>query len=99
MAIIVEEEKKQSHVFTVAGWLSFLAIAAAAVYYIFFSSSQAALLPSSGGLSAIAPLTQSVVQPQDVENNATLKAFHTTITAPTSTGPASTTRPNPFLAP
>jgi predicted transcriptional regulator len=99
MAIIIEEEKKKSHIFTVAGWLAFLAVAAVAVYYIFFSSPQAALLPSSGGLSAIAPLTQSAVQPQSVENSAALQALHTTITAPTSTGPTPKMRPNPFLAP
>jgi hypothetical protein len=100
MAIIVEEEKKGSrHMFSLVGWVVFLLIAAAAVYYIFFASAPAVVLPSTGSLSAIAPLTQSAVQPQDVENSAALQALHTTVAVPTSTGPASVTRPNPFLAP
>ena len=100
MAIIVEEEKKTtSHIFSIAGWLAVLVIAAAAVYYIFFAAPQPVTLSSAGGLSVIAPLTQSAIQPQDVEGSSALQALHTTITAPTSTGPVSVKRSNPFLAP
>jgi capsule polysaccharide export protein KpsE/RkpR len=100
MAIIVEEEKKKSHIFSLVGWLTFLVIAAVAVYYIFFASPQTVTLSSSAsGLSAIAPLTQSAVQPQTVENSAALQALKTTIATPTSTGPVSVTRQNPFIAP
>ncbi len=99
MAIVVEEEKRQSHIFSIVGWLAFLAVAAAGVYYIFFAAPESVTLPASGGLSVLAPLTQSAVQPQDVENSAALQALHTTIVSPTSTGPTSVGRQNPFLAP
>jgi hypothetical protein len=99
MAIIVEQEKKNTHIFSLVGWIVFLVVAAASVYYIFFAPAPAVVPSAAGNLSAIAPLTQSKIQPQDVENNATLKALHTTVAVPTSTGPASVTRQNPFIAP
>lgn len=100
MAIIVEEEKKQrSHVFGLAGWLAFLAVIAAAVYYLFFATPPSVTLTAAGSLSSIATLTQSAVQPQDVENSAALQALHTTVAVPTSTGPAAVSRTNPFIAP
>lgn len=99
MAIVVEQEKKNSHIFSIAGWLVFLVAAAAAVYYLFFAPAPSVTLPASGGLSTIAPLTQSPVQPQDVENSAALQALHSTVPAPTSTGPVSVGRSNPFIAP
>jgi hypothetical protein len=100
MAIIVEEKKQnRASVFNLVGWLALLGVAMVAIYYIFFAAAPTVTIPSLGGLNTIAPLTQSAVQPQTVENSVALQALSTTITAPTSTGPASVTRPNPFLAP
>lgn len=100
MAIVVEgEEKKQSHMFAIAGWFVFLAVAAAGAYFVFFAPVVAEPIPASGGLSGIAPLAQSPVQPQNVENSSALTSLHTTIPAPTSTQPAAVGRTNPFIAP
>ena len=102
MAIIVDEEKKPTHIFAILMWLSFLAIAIVAVYYIFFAAPQTEVLPISGGLSAIAPLAgDSVSQPQDIIKTAAFQAIlqGTTIQPPSSTGPAAVGRPNPFLSP
>jgi hypothetical protein len=100
MAIIVEEkQQKRAPIFNLVGWLALLGAAAVAVYYIFFATAPVVTLPALGGLNTIAPLTQSAVQPQTLESDPTLQAFHTTIAKPTSTGPASVTRPNPFITP
>ena len=100
MAIVVEgEQKRDSHVFAIAGWFVFLAAAATGAYFVFFAPATAQPIPGSGGLSTIAPLAQSPVQPQSVENSSALAALHTTIPSPTSTAPASVGRTNPFIAP
>jgi hypothetical protein len=101
MAIIVDEEKKPTHIFAILGWLGFLVVATVAVYYIFFAAPQAAVLPTTGSLSALAPLASSTIQPQDVINEPAFQAIlkGTTIQPPSPTGPASVKRANPFLSP
>lgn len=99
MAIVVEEEKKNSHVFGVVGWLVFIVALAAAAYFVFLAPVPEAPLPISGGLNSIAPLASSPIQPQTVESNPVLTSLSTTITAPTSTGPVAVKRSNPFVAP
>lgn len=81
------------------GWLVFLVVLAAAIYFMFFAPAPDVTLPAAGGLSAVAPLVQSPVQPQTVEADPVLAGLHTTVPAPTSTGPAALVRPNPFLVP
>ena len=99
MAIVVEEDRKQSHIFAIAGWFVIFIMIAATAYYLFFAPPTVTPATPSGGLGSIAPLASSPVQPQSVEQNAALTALHTTIAAPTSTGPAAVGRSNPFLAP
>ncbi len=99
MAIVVEEDRKKSPMLGVAGWLVFVVILAAAAYFMFFAPAPQVTLPLAGGLSAVAPLVQSPVQPQTVEADPVLGSLHSAISAPTSTGPAALNRPNPFLAP
>lgn len=100
MAIVVEEEKKNSsHVFAVAGWIVFLILIAVAGYYLFLAPPVAVSGQAAGALSSIAPLAQSPVQPQAVEKSAVLASLHSSAATPTSTGPAPVGRSNPFLAP
>jgi len=101
MAIIIDEEKKPTHLFAIFAWLAFLIVASIAVYYIFFAVPQATLLPAAGNLSALAPLASSTVQPQDVINSPAFQAIlqGTTVQPPSSTGPVSVGRPDPFLSP
>lgn len=101
MAIVVEGEKKpQTPIFSIVGWLAILAIAAAAVYYIFFAQPEFVVLVPTGGLSAIAPLTQqSSTLSQTAANEAALNTLHTTVPSPIPTGPAAVGRTNPFIAP
>jgi hypothetical protein len=99
MAIVVEEEKKSSPMFAVAGVLVFIVVIGAAAYYLFIAQPTPAIVPSSGGLSAIASLTTSPVQPQDIESSTVLASFHTSVSAPTSTGPIGVGRLDPFVAP
>jgi hypothetical protein len=101
MAIIIDEEKKPTHVFAILAWLGFLIVISVAVYYIFFAAPQVAVLPTTGSLSAIAPLASSTIQPQDVINSPAFQAIlkGTTIPAPSSTGPVSVGRSNPFVSP
>ena len=101
MAIIIDEEKKPTHIFAIVAWLGFLIVISVAVYYIFFAVPEAAVLSTSENLSAIAPLANSAVQPQDVISGTAFQAIlhGTTIQPPSSTGPASKGRSNPFLSP
>jgi len=101
MAIIVDEEKKPTHIFAIASWLGFLIVVSVAVYYIFFATPEAAVLPTAGNLNSIAPLTTSAVQPQDIINSPAFQAIlhGTTIQPPSATGPAQKGRSNPFLSP
>jgi hypothetical protein len=101
MAIIVDEEKKPTHIFAILAWLGFLIVAGAAVYYIFFAVPQVVAPPAIGSLSAIAPIASSSINPQTVVSSPAFQAIlqGTTIPAPSSTGPVSVGRPNPFLSP
>lgn len=101
MAIVVDEEKKPTHIFAILSWLGFLVVVAVAVYYIFFAAPQATILPATGGLNTIAPLANSAVQPQTVIASPAFQAIlkGTTIQPPSPTGPATKGRPNPFLSP
>lgn len=102
MAIVIDEaQRKPTHIFAILSWLGFLVVVSVAVYYIFFATPQAAILPTTGGLSAIAPLANSAVQPQDVISSAAFQAIlhGTTIQPPSPSGPATKGRSNPFLAP
>ena len=101
MAIIVDEERKPTHIFAIASWVGFLVVVSVAVYYIFFAAPEAAVLPTTGSLSVIAPLTNSAVQPQDIINSAAFQSIlhGTTIQPPSATGPALKGRSNPFLSP
>jgi hypothetical protein len=101
MAIIVDEERKPTHIFAIVAWLGFLIVVSVAVYYIFFAVPQAAVLPTTGGLSTLAPLASTTIQPQDVINSAAFQAIlkGTTIQPPSASGPATKGRQNPFLSP
>lgn len=101
MAIIVDEERKPTHIFAILAWLGFLIVAGAAVYYIFFAIPEAAVLPTTGSLSTLAPLASSTVQPQAVIASPAFQAIlhGTTIQPPSPSGPASKGRTNPFLSP
>ncbi len=99
MAIVIEEEKKTSHVWNLLGWFVFLGVIALAVYYVFFAVPPATIVPMPSNLSAIAPLAASSLSPQSLEQNPSLQALHTTIAQPSAQGPAPVGRPNPFVSP
>lgn len=99
MAIIVEEGKKKTNILGVAAWLVFLVIIGAAVYYIFFAQPQLVAIPATGPLDAIAPIASSSLDAQSLTGSASFQALQSTVTLPTSTGPAAVGRPNPFIAP
>lgn len=99
MAIIVEEGEKRTDLFGIVGWLVFLGIAAAAVYYVFFAQPELVAIPSSGSLSAIAPITQTPVHPAAVIQSPTFQTLKSAITLPSPQGPAGVGRTNPFIAP
>ncbi len=99
MAIIVDEGEKKTNIFGIIGWLVFLCIAGAAVYYVFFAQPQLVVIPSTGSLSAIAPIAQVSLQPDAVIQNPAFQALTNTIPLPTPQGPVPVGRTNPFIAP
>ena len=99
MAIIVEEEKKGSNIITLLGWIVVLAIIIAAAYYIFFVEPPSAIILPTGTLQTVGSLPATAVNPQDVVNNDEFQALQQYVAEPTSTGPASIGRQNPFIAP
>ena len=99
MAIVIEEEKKSSNILAVFGWLVVLAMIGAAIYYVFFVEPPSAIILPSGTLQSLGSLPASGVNPQDVVNNDEFQALQQYISEPTSTGPVSVGRQNPFVAP
>ncbi len=99
MAIIVEEEQKKSNLFSIIGWLMFLAIAGATIYYVFFAQPELVIIPASGTIGTIAPITQTALHPETVVQNPAFQALKSTITLPLAQGPAAVGRTDPFIAP
>jgi hypothetical protein len=99
MAIVVEEGEKRTNILGVIGWVVFLGVAGAAIYYVFFAQPQLVVIPSSGSLSAIAPITQISLHPETVVQAPAFQALKSTITLPTPQGPAAVGRADPFIAP
>jgi hypothetical protein len=99
MAIIVEEEKKSNNILALLGWVVVLAIIVAAVYYVFFVEPPSAIILPTGNLQSVGSLPATAVSPQDVVNNEEFQALQQYVAEPTSTGPVSVGRQNPFIAP
>jgi hypothetical protein len=100
MAIVVEEEKKgSSNALTYLGWIVVLVIIGAAVYFIFFVEPPSAIILPTGTLQSVGSLPVSGVNPANVVNNTEFQALQQYIAEPTSTGPVSVGRPDPFIAP
>ena len=99
MAIIIEEEKKSSNILAVLGWIVVLAIIVAAIYYIFFVEPPSAVILPTGTLQSVGSLPVAGVNPENVVQNDEFQALHQYVSEPTSTGPVSVGRQNPFIAP
>jgi hypothetical protein len=99
MAIVIEEEKKSSNIFSFLGWLVVLAIIAVAIYFIFFVEPPSAIILPTGTLESVSSLPINGVNPQDVVNNEEFQALQQYVAEPTSTGPITHGRSNPFIAP
>jgi hypothetical protein len=99
MAIIVEEEKNRSNLAAVVGWIVILGIVLAAVYYIFFAAPAAVIVTPPAGFQNISAITQVNFNPASVTSSTSFQALKQYVSEPTSTGPASVGRPDPFLLP
>jgi len=101
MAIVIEENgsSNRNGIFGIIGWLVFLAIAGVAVYYVFFAQPELVSIPATGSLGTIAPIAQLSLDPQSVVNSPAFQALTSTIPLPTTSTPATVSRPDPFLAP
>jgi len=99
MAIIVEEDKGKSNIGKIVGALAILGIIGASVYYIFFAAPELVIIAPTGALSTIAPIAQVSLHPEDVINSASFQALKPGIPAPSSTGPGTVGRSNPFILP
>jgi hypothetical protein len=99
MAIIIEEEKKQSVGWAAIGWLFVAVIVLVAAYYLFLAQPEVASVPPPSNLSALAPLSQITVTPQDVISLESFKALVSSTLSVASSGPAGVGRANPFISP
>ncbi len=99
MAIVIEEEKKSSNFLAFFGWIVVLGIVVAAIYYVFFVQPPSAIILPTGILKNVAALPTRNVSPQDVVNNDEFQALQQYVPEPSSTGPVSVGRQNPFIAP
>ena len=99
MAIIVETEKKNSNILAFFGWLVVFGIIIAAIYYIFFVAPPSATILPTGTLQSVEALPVATVNPQNLTGSEQFQALKQYIGQPTSTGPVSVGRPNPFVAP
>ena len=97
MAIIIEEEKKQhGNMLATAGWIVILAVAAIAGYYLFVAAPEPVLVAPSAGFTALQPLSQISVLPQDVTGMSSFQALHQAVPQP-ATSTVATGKPNPFI--
>ena len=101
MAIIIEEEKNRSGLFRMIGWLVAFCIVAASIYYIFFAAPQLAIIEPSGNLTAIAPILDNHIDPNQILQSPAFQALKPSPVpeVPTSTGTTGGARTNPFIAP
>jgi hypothetical protein len=99
MAIIVEEEKNRSNLATLVGWFVILVVILAAAYYIFLAAPSPAVITPPTGFANITSITQIQFDPTSVVNSASFNSLKQSIPEPTSTGPVSIGRANPFVAP
>ena len=99
MAIIIGQNEKKSNLFSIIGWIIFLAIAGAAVYYVFFAQPELVAIPAAGRLGTIATITQISLHPDTVVQSAAFEALISTIPLPATSSPALVGRPDPFIAP
>lgn len=100
MAIIVEEEKNTTNYVRLIGWIVILAVIGAAVYYLFFAAPELVVIPPPAGFQNIAPISGVTLSPDSVLKSPTYVALNQPpFPLPTSTGPVSVGRADPFLAP
>jgi hypothetical protein len=97
MAIIVEEEKKKSDFSSSTGWIVMLVLAGVTSYYVFFASPPPTVTTPPPGYEDIAPITQIGFDPTSVANSSAFQALRQYIPEPTSSGPVSVGKQNPFV--
>lgn len=97
MAILIEEEKKQrGNILATVGWVIIVVILLIAGYYLFVAVPGPVLVAPSAGFTALQPLSQISVLPQDVANMSSFQALHQSASQP-ATSTVATGKPNPFI--
>jgi hypothetical protein len=100
MAIVIEEDKSKSqNSVSFLGLIIIVVILAVAAYFIFFVNPEPTPVTPPAGLDNIDSLSQVQIDPATVANNPSFQALKQYIPEPTSTGPASVGRTDPFIAP
>lgn len=96
MAIVIEEERKQSAGAVVGAvmWIVMLALIGAAVYYVFFKQPDLIEIAAPPGFRDTARLSELELNPQEVLESAAWKNLRPYITPVLRTD---TGRQNPFL--
>ena len=79
------------------GWIVIVVIALAAVYEIFIVSPPSVVATPPSGFETLTPITQINFDPTSVINSPTYQSLKSYIPEPTSTGPVSVGRTNPFV--
>jgi hypothetical protein len=100
MAIVIEEDKsKQKNGVSFLGLIIVVVILAVAAYFIFFVNPEPASITPPAGLENIDNASQVQVDPAGVTNSPSFQMLKQYISEPTSTGPVSVGRTDPFLIP
>ena len=97
MAIIVEEEKKNSNVSGMAGLIGFFIIILVAVYYVFFAPATSVIVQTPNTLMSISPISQININTDNIMNNKlleSLKQYVLPLQVASTSG-----RSNPLLTP
>lgn len=98
MAIVVEQDKQKSNTPALLGGVVIVAVIIASVYYLFFAAPPSVIVTPPPNFQAIQPIAGLNFNPTTITNSAAFQALKATIPEPTSTGPVSVGRSNPFAA-
>jgi hypothetical protein len=97
MAIIVEEEKNRSNLASMLGWVIIAVIVIIAAYYLFIAQPETGPVTPPSSFNSIVSINQINFDPTTIVQSPEFQALKQYVSEPTSTGPATVGRTNPFL--
>ena len=97
MAIVIEEDKKQSTAPALLGWFVVIGIVLTAVYYILFAAPPAVVVTPPPAFNELAPIANINFTPGSVLSSTQYQVLKAYVTEPTSSAPGAIGRADPFV--